>query len=239
MDSPAIAVSVRFHEGKVLKDLSWTTVSIDLLRSAAPWRTFRWYRGQNHYSGSYWSATTRDHVIYESRLELARLLFADFDPLVRGIVAQPFLMKSVGTGEIRKHIPDYLLITGQGPVLVDVKPYWRLTRPEVASTFSWTRQAVESRGWRYEVWSEPAVVELENLRFLAGYRWDRLFPSDLLEELRQADLDGTALGDVPRVLPHQPEFCVRAAVCHLLWSHDLRTDLSRPLSASALLRRAT
>lgn len=239
MDSPAIAVSVRSHEGKVLKDLSWTTVSIDLLSSATPWRTFRWYRGQKHYSGSYWSATMRDHVIYESRLELARLLFADFDPLVRGIVAQPFLMKTVGTGEIRKHIPDYLLITSQGPVLVDVKPYRRLTKPEVAFTFSWTRQAVESRGWRYEVWSEPAAVELENLRFLAGYRRDRLFPSDVLDELRQTDLDGTALGDVPQVLPHQPEFCIRAAVCHLLWSHDLQTDLSQPLSASALLRQTT
>lgn len=239
MDSSAVAVSVRSYGGKVLKDLSWTTVSIDLLRSATPWRTFRWYRGQKHYSGSYWSATMRDHVIYESRLELARLLFADFDPLVRCIVAQPFLMKTVGTGEIRKHIPDYLLITSQGPVLVDVKPYRRLTKPEVASAFSWTRQAVESRGWRYEVWSEPAAVELENLRFLAGYRRDWLFPPDVLDELRQADLDGTALGDVPRVLPHQPEFCVRAATCHLLWSHDLRTDLGRPLSASALLRQTT
>jgi len=239
VDSSAVAVSVRSYGGKVLKDLSWTTVSIDLLRSAIPWRTFRWYRGQKHYSGSYWSATMRDHVIYESRLELARLLFADFDPLVRCIVAQPFLMKTVGTGEIRKHIPDYLLITSQGPVLADVKPYRRLTKPEVASAFSWTRQAVESRGWRYEVWSEPAAVELENLRFLAGYRRDWLFPPDVLDELRQADLDGTALGDVPRVLPHQPEFCVRAATCHLLWSHDLRTDLSRPLSASALLRQTT
>jgi hypothetical protein len=221
----------------VLEDLSWTTVSIDLLRSAAPWRTFRWYRGQKHYSGSFWSATTRDHVIHESRLELARLLFADFDPLVHGIVAQPFLMKTVDSGEIRKHIPDYLLITSQGPVLVDVKPYRRLSKPEVAFTFGWTGQAVESRGWRYEIWSEPEAAELENLRFLAGYRRDRLFLSDVLDELCQSDLDGTALGDAPRSLPHRPEFCVRAAVFHLLWSHDLWTDLRRPLSASALLRQ--
>ena len=43
-----------------------------------------------HYSGTYWSATERGHVIYESRLELARLLFADFDASVNRIFAQPF-----------------------------------------------------------------------------------------------------------------------------------------------------
>ncbi|WP_234045550.1 hypothetical protein [Streptomyces adelaidensis] len=48
-------------------------------------------QGHKHYSGTYWSATMRDHVIYESRLELSCLLFADFDPSVPGIVAQPFL----------------------------------------------------------------------------------------------------------------------------------------------------
>ena len=47
------------------------------LYAAAPWRTFRWYFGQRHYSGTYWSATQRDHVIYESLLELAALLLAD------------------------------------------------------------------------------------------------------------------------------------------------------------------
>jgi len=32
----------------------------------------------------------RAHVVYESRLELARLLLADFDRAVVTIVAQPF-----------------------------------------------------------------------------------------------------------------------------------------------------
>ncbi|WP_245238684.1 hypothetical protein [Streptomyces sp. MZ04] len=94
MDDPAVEVSVRFPDGKLVEDLSWTTVSVDALKSATPWRTFRWRRGQQRYSGSYWSATMREPVIYESRLELARLLFADFDPLVHGIVARPFLMKT-------------------------------------------------------------------------------------------------------------------------------------------------
>ena len=40
------------------------------------------------------ASTQRDHVIYESRLELAVLLSADFDPSVVGIVAQPFLLRA-------------------------------------------------------------------------------------------------------------------------------------------------
>ncbi|GAA2816577.1 TnsA-like heteromeric transposase endonuclease subunit [Kitasatospora sp. CM 4170] len=213
-------------------------VSVGLLRSAVPWRTFRWYMGQRHYSGTYWSATMRDHVIYESRLELARLVFADFDPSVQHIVAQPFLLKTVVDGEVRKHIPDYLLITEQGPVVVDVKPRHRLARSEVAFTFEWTRRVVESRGWRFEVWSEPPEARLENIRFLAGYRRDWLFGPALLDELRRLDLDGVPLSQAARCLPGRPEPLVRSAICHLLWTHDLLTDLDQPLGHGVLRRSA-
>ncbi|MFD3662792.1 TnsA-like heteromeric transposase endonuclease subunit [Streptomyces sp. NPDC058659] len=110
----------------------------------------------------------RDHVIYESRLELARLLFADFDPSVRGIVAQPFLLKTEVDSRIRRHVPDFLLITRDDPKVVDVKPLRRLSEPTVAFTFDWTRQLVEARGWRYEEWSELPQARLENIRFLTG-----------------------------------------------------------------------
>lgn len=65
-----------------------------------------------HYSGTYWSATDDRHVIYESRLDLARVLFADFDRSVHRICAQPFLLAKRSNGVERKHIPDYLLIDG-------------------------------------------------------------------------------------------------------------------------------
>ncbi|HZE16702.1 MAG TPA: TnsA-like heteromeric transposase endonuclease subunit, partial [Mycobacterium sp.] len=99
----------------------------DLLSDAAPWRTFRWYRGQKHYSGTYWASTEESHVIYESRLELARLLYADFDGAVCRIVAQPFLLKAKVDRRVRRHVPDFLLMTDQGPVIVDVKPSARVS----------------------------------------------------------------------------------------------------------------
>gem|GEM_PF-3557249 len=124
------------------------------LFAAVPWRTFRWYEGQRHYSGKYWSVTDGDHVIYESRLELSTLLMADFDLAVRRIKAQPFLLTAVVDGRRRRHILDYLLRTDAGPVVVDVVRRERLTNPKIQRLCAWTRRVVESRSWGYEVVSE-------------------------------------------------------------------------------------
>ncbi|MET7622496.1 hypothetical protein [Streptomyces sp. NPDC005408] len=97
-----VRLSVRRGDETVVEDLEWPSVPLGLLREARPWRTFRWYKGQQHYSGTYWSATVGDHVIYESRLELGRLLFADFAPEVRHVVAQPFLLKADLDGKVTR-----------------------------------------------------------------------------------------------------------------------------------------
>ena len=76
----AARLCFRGGDGAV-REVSMHQATEDLLRDVLPWRTFRWYYGQHHYSGSYWASTMSAHVIYESRLELARLLMADFDGL--------------------------------------------------------------------------------------------------------------------------------------------------------------
>jgi hypothetical protein len=106
-------------------------------------------------------------VIYESRLELARLLYADFDLSVNRIVAQPFLLTAEVSGHVRRHIPDFLLITDSGAVVVDVKPH-RLADPKVSATFAWTSAVVRARGWRYEVASEPPSPLLSSNRVQSG-----------------------------------------------------------------------
>ena len=97
---------------------------------------FRWNYGQRHYSGSYWSSTMSAHIIYESRLDLARLLVADCDESVNCSVAQPFMLQAPFFGKFRHHIPDYLLLTDDGPVVVDVEPASLLDDPAVAVTFN-------------------------------------------------------------------------------------------------------
>jgi len=234
------AASVSYRRADDLSEVArqWAAAGVDELATAAPWRTFRWHRGQKHYSGTYWSSTVGGHVIYESRLELARLMFADFDSRVQHIVAQPFLLRCSVARKPRKHIPDYLLITDTGPVVVDVKPARRLADPKVSSTFEWTREIVEARGWRYQVATEPIAVELETIRFLAGYRRDRLFPPQLLGQLRESNLDDSSLEDAFNCLPAEPTDQVKSAVLHLLWRQELSIDLSMPLNGRTQLRRS-
>lgn len=159
----------------------------------------------------------RDHVVYESRLELTRLLYADFDQDVTAVFAQPFLLTATVDGRRRGHVPDYLVLREKDvPLVVDVKARHLLTRPKVNFSLGWAREVVLSRGWDFEVWSEPPDAELANLRFLAGYRRDWLFDEDLLAEIRQADLHGATLGDAFRAFPRHPDLegtgCRAAAV---------------------------
>jgi hypothetical protein len=228
-------VTVRDETGELV-DRTLTDLTSDVLCQALPYRTFRWYRGQRHYSGSYWSSTNCAHVIYESRLELARLLLADFDTSVTKIVAQPFLLRALIDGKMRRHIPDYCLLTRDAPIVVDVKPLGRMAKPTIRATFAWTRELMESIGWRFEVANEMPEALLANVRFLSGFRRTEGISQPCLADLRALDIDGVEFRDVKRMAPY-PEPLVRAAILHLLWKQELVADLTDVLDSKTVLRR--
>ncbi|WP_127361658.1 TnsA-like heteromeric transposase endonuclease subunit [Actinacidiphila soli] len=237
-DVETVSVSLRRSDGKITTG-TWPSAIMDELGAFAPWRTFRWYYGQKHYAGTYWSSTMRAHVIYESRLELTRLLYADFARETTGILAQPFLVAARVNGELRRHVPDFLILRdGFVPLVVDVKPRNLLTRPKVSFSLGWARDVAESHGWEFQAWCEPPEVELANVRFLAGYRREWLFAPDLLEAVRSIDFHGATLGEAFRSVQNWPVEIVRAAVLHLLWAQHLSTDLSTLLSERHQLRQA-
>ena len=231
----APSITVRDETGQLV-ETSLRDVSSEAICRAQPYRTFRWYLGQRHYSGSYWSSTESVHVIYESRLELARLLMADFDRSVTRIVAQPFLLRARIQGKVRRHIPDYWLHTSDGSVVVDVKPAKRLSDPVVQATFEWTRDLVESIGWRFEIASEQPEVMLENVRFLSGYRRADRISQTCLAALRALNVDGMEFRDIRQSVPH-PKPLVHAALLHMLWTHELTADLSEVLWSKTVLRQ--
>lgn len=236
--TPPITASLSFktRDDDAVQTVGWDDANGVATCSLTPWRTFRWWYGQRHYSGTYWSATMQDHVIYESRLELTRLIYADFDPEVTSIVAQPFLIEAVVDGERRRRIPDYLLLTSLGPVVVDVKPMARTTAPKVSYALKWTRELIQELGWRYEVWTEPPPIELANLRFLAGYRDERRMNAGVVEKLRGSEIDGLSIQQAIQSCDGWPQPLAHAGVCHLLWRGAIRTDLSATLQASSVLR---
>lgn len=80
-----------------------------------PWRSFRWHKGQAHYPGLYWSATMRDHVGYESRLELAsrhqgsndgrKLLGTGYHPSHASALLGKTVRRKLGRKDTRWHGP--------------------------------------------------------------------------------------------------------------------------------------
>ncbi|HET9966638.1 MAG TPA: TnsA-like heteromeric transposase endonuclease subunit [Streptosporangiaceae bacterium] len=214
-------------------------VQVGQLVAGRPWRVFRWRQGQAHYSGWYWSATTGGHVVYESRLELARLLMADFDPQVTAIAAQPFLVAAPSRGRTRRHVPDFLLIGRDGGVrVVNVKPAVQLEVPKVAEALAWAGEVFAARGWQHEIWSGTAPVLLANVRFLAGYRYADRVDATLVAAIMQQVPGAASIGELEDAWPGRAGEA-RAAVLHLVWQGVFRTDLSVPLSAATRLERAS
>jgi hypothetical protein len=212
-------------------EIPWKETHPATVVDGVPWRKFPWFIGQKNYSGMYWSATEGKLVGYESRLELARLTMLDFDPAVKRIASQPFYLSAVYEGKRIRRTIDYLALTDDGPLAIDVKRQDELDKPDVKELLGHTRALFEARGWRYEIACEPNEVTYANIKFLAGYRRDWLFDEGVLAEVRDsaarksgqsitAVLDGTP---VPRAI-------AKAALLHLLWTHQLRADLSTRLS---------
>ncbi|MGH3235155.1 MAG: TnsA-like heteromeric transposase endonuclease subunit [Streptosporangiaceae bacterium] len=179
-------------------------------------------------------------MIYESRLELARLLLADFDREVAAIAAQPFLLQAPVGGRARRHVPDFLLAhAGKSVRVVNVKPAGKLAEPRIAEALAWPGELIEAHGWQYEIWSGADPVLLANLRFLAGYRRPGLLPGDLLDDVLAAVRPGDTIGGViGRVPGNRRPGDVKAAVLRLLWQQRLRTDLGSCLDAGSTLEIA-
>src|SRR5947209_6549626 len=116
-----VVARYRDSDGRFV-DTPLDRLPVDEVLAGLPVREFRSYKGRLRYSGWYWSATTGGHVVYESRLELARILLADQDSTVVSIAAQPLLLEGFDGERTRRHVPDVMLGHADGTVtVVDVK----------------------------------------------------------------------------------------------------------------------
>ncbi len=198
--------------------------------SCLPVRRFPSYKGQCHYIGQWWTATTGTLVGFESWLERDRLMLLDFDPDTVGLASQPYwLFWTTAEGRSRSHAPDYFARLADGTAIVlDCRPLDRI-KPKDEVAFEATRAACELLGWRYEIVGTPPEVLLANVRWLAGYRHPRHDLHVVAQTLRAVFsrpmplLDGAEVAGEPiAVLP---------VLFHLLWRQELVADLSIPLTA--------
>ena len=171
-------------------------------------------------------------MVYESRLELARLLLADADREIVGIAAQPFLVSD----DRRRHVPDFLFLRVDGSLLVvNVKPADRLEDPRVAGALAWAEAIFAARGWQHEIWSAADPHVLSNVRFLAGYRRAAHLDRAAVELAAALDLGGLTIAQAQAALLAAGISESRPVLLHLLWSGGLLADLTRPLTCDTIL----
>jgi hypothetical protein len=104
---------VRYDDG-LTQGFALVRLRLADFRHSVPWRQVRSRHGQPHCSGSYASVATGGFVSYESRLELARLLLADFDPQMEQIYAQPFRLAARVGGRVRHHVQRVYVVELRG-----------------------------------------------------------------------------------------------------------------------------
>ena len=202
-----------------------------------PSRSFPSFKGQRNFPGLWWSATTGEHVGYESWLERDVAMQLDFDPEVVGFAAQPFWLLWPGERGERRHVPDFFTRRKDGTgVVVDVRPD-HLVDPKTATVFEATATACRQAGWRFHHTGGPPMVLAANMRWLSGYRHPRCHRPQIADALLERFAEPMPLlpgaemvGDRLTVLP---------VLYHLLWRHALVTDVSAaPLSPSSLVCQA-
>ncbi|PJN35806.1 hypothetical protein CG747_36335 [Streptomyces sp. CB02959] len=228
-------VSVRYRQADgQLVETGLDRLVVAEVTGGLPVRDFRWYKGRRHYSGWYYAATVGRLVAYESLLELARILLADFDPGVVEIASQPFHLAGRDGDRLRQHVPDLLLVHADGLVtVVDVKAPSRMKDPKVTAQFAWTHRVCARRGWAYETWSGGDPVVVENVRFLAGFRRPELLETDRMPAVIAAAREQSTIGGIEAALADEmPREAVRPLVLHLIWSGSLLADLRRPMGSA-------
>jgi len=138
---------------------------------------------------------------------------------------------------VRRHVPDFLLDTTAGLVVVDVKPADLLAEPQVAEALAWCRSLCANKGWGYEVWSGDDPVRLRNVRFLGAARRVRTVDPEALVKVAEVARPGMTLAQLETAVALDMHVA-RAAVLALLWSGRCVVDLSSPLSPASMLQAA-
>lgn len=194
------------------------------------------YAGQRNYPGLFWSTTNRDHVVYESLLELSWLWLADFDPTVVRIAAQPLRVVGPDRSAQRVRYPDFVALDTWGrSLVVDVKPERLLAKPEVQASLAWTSRVMGEAGIAYAIWSGAPLVVLRNVRLTASARRPGLVPEEAINAaVASCPADGCSIGDLEaRLRDLVGAIPVRATVLAALWKSRLRCDMTRPITVSS------
>ena len=173
---------------------------------------------------------TGRHHGFESIAEQRLLLAVDFAGRAVDVLSQPLRLRFGTVTGWREHIPDFLVMTVGGALLVDVRPGERIGEGD-RTAFAAAREAALSAGWRYLVvagWRPGVQASLDTLSAQRRPLADRM---GLQPELLTALADGPLrFGDL--VAATRLPAVARAHALHLIWQRRLGIDLAAPLNDS-------
>ncbi|WP_148061709.1 hypothetical protein [Curtobacterium sp. JUb34] len=206
-----------------------------------PTRDYSRRRSQRHKPVAVWTQTTHGHVHCESRLEREFVLLADFDPRVAHISAQPFTALWPNGFPLKKHTPDFGVLSPGLPVIaVDVKTPAAAAKPANIARHALIRETLAAAGIIHIVWTGLPESVTSNLSSFSKARPDpdlaltygvellrRWRPNVTVAELVRNAAQFSAL-DRPLALQ---------VVRHLVWTGALRTDLNTPYTSAAVLEK--
>ena len=160
----------------------------------SPVRSFGSFQGQRSFQGSWWFATTGEHVGFESWVERdaptnhldadsvswlrdhlwafrgGLVMLLDFDPDVNAVSSQPFCLTWANQPRAHRHVPDFFARLADGSALViDVRPD-ELIGADDAEVFAATQRACMAVGWGYRRVGVVDAVLAANVRWLSGFR---------------------------------------------------------------------
>ncbi|MEU0764023.1 TnsA-like heteromeric transposase endonuclease subunit [Streptomyces microflavus] len=209
------------------------------LTGCVPWRGFTWRRGQFHRPGLEPVLSTGRQHAFESHREDQFIVMADFTGEAEEILSQPFLMEFEGEGGWREHIPDFLLISGRGRWLVDVRPAGRMDEDDLMK-FAASSEVALALGWGYAVVTGWRPLTWRNVDLLYSRRRPMQDRLGLMPRLMQTARAAQELSQplTFRALADTCEFpaLARPVILHLLWHRQLGVDLAAPFGDGSVVR---
>lgn len=198
-----------------------------------PVRRFTWRTGQRHRAGLQYLVSTGRHHGFESIAERHLLLALDFAGEVVDVLAQPFRLRFATREGWAGHIPDFLAVTREGGLLVDVRPGDRIGEEDRVK-FAASRETALACGWRYVVvtgWRRHVLAGLDSLSAQRRRLDDPLgVQGELLAVARSSP---AAFGDL--VAATALPAVARAHALHLIWHRLLGIDLAVPLNDATVV----
>lgn len=208
------------------------TVSPGDLLSSDPIRTNTWHARTMTRSGLHFVASTGELQAHESLFERDLLVVLDFDA-VTAVASQPFTLSWHDGERQRKHTPDFMIVAGGAPTVVNVRPA-SLVNDALLENCAAIAEVSVARGWGHALvtdYPRPPFTVLSTIAATRNCDDPYGYGEDILERLA---IDGPVpFARLADSFP-APAFA-RAIIQRLIWDREVTVDLSRLLVDDTLV----